>query len=117
MSLLRSAATVGSITLISRFFGFARDVMMANVIGTGLVAQAFVVAFRFPNLFRTLFAEGAFNSAFVPLFRQEARSGRCRERRTICRRSFVGALCLAPRLYGSRRHRHADLHLPDRFRL
>jgi putative peptidoglycan lipid II flippase len=43
-------------------------VMMANVIGTGLVAQAFVVAFRFPNLFRTLFAEGAFNSAFVPLF-------------------------------------------------
>jgi putative peptidoglycan lipid II flippase len=68
MSLLRSAATVGSITLISRFFGFARDVMMANVIGTGLVAQAFVVAFRFPNLFRTLFAEGAFNSAFVPLF-------------------------------------------------
>jgi putative peptidoglycan lipid II flippase len=68
MSLLRSAATVGSITLISRFFGFARDVMMANVVGTGLVAQAFVVAFRFPNLFRTLFAEGAFNSAFVPLF-------------------------------------------------
>jgi putative peptidoglycan lipid II flippase len=41
---------------------------MANVVGTGLVAQAFVVAFRFPNLFRSLFAEGAFNSAFVPLF-------------------------------------------------
>jgi putative peptidoglycan lipid II flippase len=68
MSLLRSAATVGSITLISRVFGFMRDVMMANVVGTGLVAQAFVVAFRFPNLFRSLFAEGAFNSAFVPLF-------------------------------------------------
>lgn len=68
MSLLRSAATVGSITLISRVFGFMRDMLMANVIGTGLVAQAFVVAFRFPNLFRTLFAEGAFNSAFVPLF-------------------------------------------------
>jgi putative peptidoglycan lipid II flippase len=68
MSLLRSAATVGSITLISRIFGFMRDILMANVIGTGLVAQAFVVAFRFPNLFRALFAEGAFNSAFVPLF-------------------------------------------------
>jgi putative peptidoglycan lipid II flippase len=68
MSLLRSAATVGSITMISRVFGFTRDVMMANVVGTGLVAQAFVVAFRFPNLFRALFAEGAFNSAFVPLF-------------------------------------------------
>jgi putative peptidoglycan lipid II flippase len=68
MSLLRSAATVGSLTLVSRFFGFIRDVLMANVVGTGLVAQAFVVAFRFPNLFRALFAEGAFNSAFVPLF-------------------------------------------------
>jgi len=68
MSLLRSAATVGSITLVSRFFGFIRDILMANVVGTGLVAQAFVIAFRFPNLFRSLFAEGAFNSAFVPLF-------------------------------------------------
>jgi putative peptidoglycan lipid II flippase len=54
--------------MVSRVFGFIRDVIMANVVGTGLVAQAFVVAFRFPNLFRTLFAEGAFNSAFVPLF-------------------------------------------------
>jgi putative peptidoglycan lipid II flippase len=54
--------------LISRVFGFVRDILMANVVGTGLVAQAFVVAFRFPNLFRALFAEGAFNSAFVPLF-------------------------------------------------
>ena len=42
--------------------------MIANAVGTGLVAQAFVVAFRFPNLFRNLFAEGAFNSAFVPMF-------------------------------------------------
>ncbi|MDP9137021.1 MAG: murein biosynthesis integral membrane protein MurJ [Pseudomonadota bacterium] len=68
MALLRSAATVGSLTLASRFLGFGRDVLIANAIGTGLVAQAFVVAFRFPNLFRNLFAEGAFNSAFVPLF-------------------------------------------------
>ncbi len=68
MTLLKSAATVGSFTLASRFLGFARDVMIANAVGTGIVAQAFVVAFRFPNLFRNLFAEGAFNSAFVPLF-------------------------------------------------
>ncbi len=68
MSLLRSAATVGSITMVSRVLGFIRDVLTANVVGTGMVAQAFVVAFRFPNLFRSLFAEGAFNSAFVPLF-------------------------------------------------
>lgn len=68
MSLLKYAATVGSITMVSRVLGFVRDVLTANVVGTGLVAQAFVVAFRFPNLFRSLFAEGAFNSAFVPLF-------------------------------------------------
>ncbi|MCB1508716.1 MAG: murein biosynthesis integral membrane protein MurJ [Hyphomicrobiaceae bacterium] len=68
MSLLRNFATVGGATLASRILGFARDVMIAAALGTGPVADAFVVAFRFPNLFRRLFAEGAFNSAFVPLF-------------------------------------------------
>ena len=50
------------------------------MIGTGPVAEAFVVAFRFPNLFRTLFAEGAFNSAFVPLFAERWWRGRGRRR-------------------------------------
>ncbi len=68
MSLMRSAALVGGMTIISRMLGFARDVMIASVLGTGFVADAFFVAFRIPNLFRRLFAEGAFNSAFVPLF-------------------------------------------------
>ncbi|MFW6077041.1 MAG: murein biosynthesis integral membrane protein MurJ [Hyphomicrobiales bacterium] len=68
MSLIRSAATVGGLTMASRVLGFVRDVLMASVLGTGLVADAFVVAFRFPNLFRRLFGEGAFNAAFVPLF-------------------------------------------------
>lgn len=68
MSLMRSAALVGSMTIISRILGFVRDVLIASVLGTGFVADAFFVAFRFPNLFRRLFAEGAFNSAFVPLF-------------------------------------------------
>src|SRR5918994_1624887 len=68
MPLLRSAATVGGLTMVSRVLGFVRDVLMASTIGTGLVADAFVVAFRFPNLFRRLFGEGAFNAAFVPLF-------------------------------------------------
>ncbi|MGF1453920.1 MAG: murein biosynthesis integral membrane protein MurJ [Alphaproteobacteria bacterium] len=68
MSLLRSAATVGGMTLISRVLGFIRDVLIGGALGTGPVADAFVVAFRFPNLFRRFFAEGAFNSAFVPLF-------------------------------------------------
>lgn len=68
MSLVRSFATVGGYTMASRVLGFVRDVLMAAVLGTGPVADAFFVAFRFPNLFRRLFAEGAFNAAFVPLF-------------------------------------------------
>lgn len=68
MSLLRSAATVGSLTMASRVLGFMRDILIASAVGTGPVAQAFVVAFRFPNLFRALFAEGAFNAAFVPMY-------------------------------------------------
>lgn len=68
MSLLKSAMTVGGFTLISRILGFVRDQLVAYAVGTGPVAEAFFVAQRFPNLFRALFAEGAFNSAFVPLF-------------------------------------------------
>lgn len=66
--LLRSFATVGSLTAASRVLGFLRDILIAAALGTGPVADAFFVAFRFPNLFRRLFAEGAFNAAFVPLF-------------------------------------------------
>jgi putative peptidoglycan lipid II flippase len=68
MSLLKSAATVGGLTLISRLLGFLRDQLIAFTLGTGFVAEAFFVAQRFPNMFRALFAEGAFNSAFVPQF-------------------------------------------------
>jgi putative peptidoglycan lipid II flippase len=68
MSLLKSAATVGGLTAVSRVLGFVRDIGIAGLLGSGPVADAFVVAFRFPNLFRRLFGEGAFNSAFVPLF-------------------------------------------------
>ncbi len=68
MGLLRAAATVGSYTLVSRVLGFARDILMAATIGAGPVADAFFVALRLPNLFRSLFAEGAFSAAFVPLF-------------------------------------------------
>jgi putative peptidoglycan lipid II flippase len=68
MSLLKSAAKVGGFTLISRLLGFVRDQLIAFTLGTGLVAEAFFVAQRLPNLFRALFAEGAFNNAFVPQF-------------------------------------------------
>ena len=68
MSLLKSAAKVGGLTLVSRLLGFVRDQLIAFTLGTGLVAEAFFVAQRLPNLFRALFAEGAFNNAFVPQF-------------------------------------------------
>ena len=68
MSMLRNFATVGVATLASRVLGFVRDILMAASLGSGPVADAFFVAFRLPNLFRRLFAEGAFNSAFVPIF-------------------------------------------------
>ena len=67
MSLLKSIATFGGFTLISRFTGFARDMVIANFLGAGLISDAFFVSFKLPNLFRSLFAEGAFTAAFVPI--------------------------------------------------
>ena len=75
MSLVKKFVTVGGATLGSRFFGFARETLMAAALGTGPMADAFYAAFRFPNLFRRLFAEGAFNAAFVPLFAKEIEAG------------------------------------------
>lgn len=75
MSLVKKFATVGGSTLVSRFFGFARETLMATALGTGPMADAFYAAFVFPNLFRRLFAEGAFNAAFVPLFAREIEAG------------------------------------------
>lgn len=68
MALFRSIATVGGWTMASRVLGFVRDMLIAGVLGASTTADAFFVAFKFPNFFRRLFAEGAFNAAFVPLF-------------------------------------------------
>jgi putative peptidoglycan lipid II flippase len=75
MSLVKKFVTVGGATLGSRVLGFARETLMAAALGTGPMADAFYAAFRFPNLFRRLFAEGAFNAAFVPLFAKEIEAG------------------------------------------
>src|SRR6478672_873863 len=66
--MIRRIATVGGLTLVSRVTGFMRDVVMAAVLGAGPVADAFFVAFRLPNHFRAILAEGAFNAAFVPAY-------------------------------------------------
>ena len=66
--MIRRIATVGGLTLVSRLTGFVRDVVMAAVLGAGPLADAFFVAFRLPNHFRAIFAEGAFAAAFVPAY-------------------------------------------------
>jgi len=67
MSLLRSAATVSTFTLLSRITGLARDIIIARAFGVSALTDAFWVAFRIPNLLRRLFAEGAFSQAFIPI--------------------------------------------------
>ncbi len=75
MALIRYAATVGGLTMVSRLFGLVRDILLAATLSTGMVADAFFVAFKLPNFFRRLFAEGAFNAAFVPIFSEHFERG------------------------------------------
>ena len=78
--LISGFVTVGLWTLLSRVAGFVRDIIIAAYLGTGPVAEAFLVAFSLPNLFRRFFAEGAFNMAFVPMFSKKVESGDGAER-------------------------------------
>jgi putative peptidoglycan lipid II flippase len=80
--------TVGIWTLLSRVLGFVRDVMIAGYLGSGAVAEAFLVAFSLPNMFRRFFAEGAFNMAFVPMFAKKLESGEGPE--DFAQDAFVG---------------------------
>ena len=70
MNLLKTLATVSSMTLLSRILGFVRDFVIARAFGAGMLTDAFFVAFKLPNLLRRLFAEGAFSQAFVPVLGQ-----------------------------------------------
>ncbi|WP_295535877.1 murein biosynthesis integral membrane protein MurJ [uncultured Thioclava sp.] len=73
--LVRGFLTVGGWTMASRVLGFARDMMIAAYLGAGPVAEAFLIAFSLPNLFRRFFAEGAFNTAFIPIFSKKLEGG------------------------------------------
>ena len=64
---LKLISIIGSMTLISRVLGYARDLLIAKSLGAGLISDAFFIAFKLPNLFRRLFAEGSMNSAFIPV--------------------------------------------------
>lgn len=91
MSFGRAIATVGGFTLVSRILGFVRDIVLSAVLGSGAVADAFFVAFKLPNFFRRLFAEGAFSAAFVPLFARELQAGG-RDAATVFARQAQAAL-------------------------
>lgn len=75
MGLLRATGTIGGLTLISRILGMARDMLVARYLGAGLASDAFLIAWRLPNLFRALFAEGAFAAVFVPMFNRTMAEG------------------------------------------
>jgi putative peptidoglycan lipid II flippase len=81
--------TVGGYTLLSRLTGFARDVMLAAILGAGPVADAFFVAFRLPNSFRAIFAEGAFNTAFIPAYAHVLGNGGETSARLFANRIFT----------------------------
>jgi len=76
MNLIKSTGTFSFFTLISRLTGYLRDILIAIFLGAGPIADAFFVAFRFPNTFRRLFSEGTFNAAFVPSYSSELNKGK-----------------------------------------
>ena len=80
MNLVKSTGTFGFYTIISRLLGYLRDVLIAIFLGTGFLADVFFVAFRIPNTFRRLFAEGTFNAAFVPSYASEFAKGKNKSR-------------------------------------
>ncbi|MBA2919380.1 murein biosynthesis integral membrane protein MurJ [Sphingomonas sp. MAH-20] len=71
MSLVKSLGSVGGLTLVSRVLALVRDTLQASYVGAGFASDAFFVAFRLPNMFRALFAEGAFSAAFIPMFNRK----------------------------------------------
>ncbi len=89
MSLLRAITTVGGYTLLSRVLGFLRDILIARYLGAGTISDAFFVAFRFPNLFRRLFAEGAFNAAFVPIYAGQVETEGRESAQTFAHQAFT----------------------------
>jgi putative peptidoglycan lipid II flippase len=87
--MLERIFTVGGLTLLSRVTGFLRDIMLAAILGAGPVADAFFVALRLPNHFRAIFAEGAFNSAFVPAYARIRQQGGAEPARLFADRIFT----------------------------
>ena len=97
MNLIKSTGTFGFYTIISRILGYLRDILIAIFLGTSFIADAFFVAFRIPNTFRRLFAEGTFNAAFVPSYTSELTKGKSKSKKfadQIFNLLFLGLLFL-----------------------
>ena len=97
MNLVKSTGTFGFYTIISRLLGYLRDVLIAIFLGTSFLADVFFVAFRIPNTFRRLFAEGTFNAAFIPSYTSELvkkKSGSQKFANEIFNLLFLGLLFL-----------------------
>jgi putative peptidoglycan lipid II flippase len=75
MNLARALGSVGGLTLVSRVLALVRDTLQASFVGAGFASDAFFVSFRLPNMFRALFAEGAFSAAFIPMFNRKVAEG------------------------------------------
>ena len=84
MNLLSALAKIGSMTMLSRVLGFVRDAVLARIFGAGIAMDAFVVAFRLPNLLRRVFAEGAFSQVLCRFWRNTGRRNRRQKRRNLC---------------------------------
>lgn len=89
MKIMRAVLTIGGFTALSRVFGLIRESLISHFLGATIVTDAFFIAFKFPNLFRRIFAEGAFNAAFVPLFSQQLVSHGLEEARKTAERVFA----------------------------
>src|ERR1051325_1934074 len=90
--MIRNIFTVGGWTLVSRVTGFVRDIVMAAILGAGPIADAFLVAFRLPNHFRAIFAEGAFAAAFVPAYARRLQQDGSEEARRFADEIATGLL-------------------------
>ena len=75
MNLAKSLGSIGGLTLVSRVLALVRDALQARYVGAGFASDAFLVAFRLPNMFRALFAEGAFTAAFIPMYNRRVAEG------------------------------------------
>jgi putative peptidoglycan lipid II flippase len=102
MNLLKALAKVGSMTFVSRILGFVRDTLIARVFGAGMLSDAFIVAFKIPNLLRRISAEGAFSQAFVPILGEYKSQRSFEETQGLVNRvaTWMGILLVAVTLLG-----------------